>query len=108
MKPVMQPSRRITRIAVQRGQNDVTVVIYGDGVLPYRVFSVGSNQLRVDFPHVVTSLSFGVLSVEHRLLQDIRIGHHVDKLRLLFVMNAPVRYAVKAQGNILAIRLKGR
>ncbi|NKB80629.1 MAG: hypothetical protein GKS05_01770 [Nitrospirales bacterium] len=102
------PIRQLTRIAVQRGHDEVTVVIYGDGMLPYRVVAVGGNRLGVDLPYVVTSLSFQVLPVVHQLLQEIQISPHAEKLRLVFVVKRPVRYAIKTRENILAIRLKGR
>jgi len=63
----------------------------------------------MDLANVGTHLKFQELVVDHVLLSKIRIGRHPNKLRLVFdlnmALNKDLKYAVKARGNQLALRL---
>lgn len=96
----------LTLIMVRRGQEEVTVIMQGDGRFTYRVIPAGRTRLAVDLPDVVSSLSFKVLSVDHPVLKRIRIGRYPEKLRLVFDIIQPVRYAIKSLGNRLVVQMK--
>ena len=101
--------REIQKIAIRRGVNELTIVIQGNGPLTYRLVPVGSLRLSLDLPYVVSGIRFQVLPVDHRLLKQIRIGRHPNKLRLVLDLNHPfhqgLRYAIKAVGDQLAVFL---
>ena len=101
--------REIQKIAIRRGVNELTIVIQGNGPLTYRLVPVGSLRLSLDLPHVVSGIRFRVLSVDHKLLKQIRIGQHPKKLRLVFDLKHPLdqglRYAIKAVGDQLTLLL---
>ncbi len=101
--------RAIKKIAVQRGVDDITVVIQGNGPLTYRLSPVDSQRLSLDLPNVISAIRFQVLPVDHHLLKRIRIGQHPQKLRFVFDLNHTfdqgLRYAIKAMGDQLTVRL---
>ena len=101
--------RAIKKIVVQRGVDDITIVIQGTGPLTYRLRPVDSQRLSLDLPNVVSAIRFQVLPVDHLLLKRIRIGQHPKKLRVVFDLNHPLdkglRYAIKAMGDQLTVRL---
>ncbi len=96
----------LTGVTVQRHSEEITVIIRGHGPFRYQMVSIDSSRLAMDFPGGVSSLSFQLLSVENHLLKQIRIGQHPNKLRLVFDVTQPLRYAVKRGSNFLAIRFK--
>ena len=99
----------LTKVAIQRGEQDVTVVVEGNRPMAYKIIPIDAYRLSMDLEHVRTNLKFPELSVDHMLLARIRIGQHQDKLRLVFdlnlALNKELKYAVKARGNQLAVRL---
>jgi AMIN domain len=101
--------RAIKKIAVQRGLDDITIVIQGNGPLTYRLTPVDTQRLSLDLPNVVSAIRFQLLPVDHQLLKQIRIGQHPKKLRLVFDLNHPIdkglQYAIKVVGDQLAMRL---
>lgn len=101
--------RAIQKIAVQRGIDDLTIVIQGNGPLTYRLSPVDAQRLSLDLPHVISAIRFQELPVDHLLLKRIRIGQHPKKLRFVFDLNSSLnqglQYAIKAMGNQLTLRL---
>ena len=101
--------RVVTKIAVQRGVDDITIVIQSDGPLTYRLSPVDSLRLSLDLPNVIPAIQFQELPIDHVLLKRIRIGQHPRKLRLVLDLNSPlekgVQYAIKAIGNQVTLRL---
>lgn len=101
--------RAIQKVAVQRGIDDITIVIQGNGPLTYRLRPVDSQRLSLDLPDVVSAIRFQALPVDHLLLKQIRIGQHPKKLRLVFDLNHPLdkglQYAIKAKGDQVTVRL---
>ena len=99
----------LTRVAVQRGEWDVTVVVEGTQPLAYTIMPIDAFRLSMDLANMGTNLKFQELPVDHLLLSRIRIGRHPDKLRLVLdlnlALNKDLKYAVKARGNQLALRL---
>lgn len=101
--------RVVKKIAVQRGVDDITIVIQGDGPLTYRLSPVGLQRLSLDLPNVIPAIRFQELPIDHVLLKRIRIGQHPKKLRLVFDLNYSldkgVQYAIKATGDQVTLRL---
>jgi type IV pilus assembly protein PilQ len=54
---------------------------------------------------VSSPLKFQILPVDHPLLKQIRIGHHSDRVRLVFDLPQPVQYTVQPGKTQLAVRL---
>ncbi|MGH7252219.1 MAG: type IV pilus secretin PilQ [Nitrospiraceae bacterium] len=106
--PTSQPSaaaKTMTKVEVQRGDGEATVVILGDGEFSYAVRRVNRDRLIVDLANVTSPLRLQVLPVDHPLLKQIRIGHHSQKVRLVFDLPQPADYSVKPGTNQLAVRL---
>ena len=99
----------LTKVAVQRGEREVTVVVEGTYPMAYKVIPIDAFRLSWDLDNVGTNLSFRELPVDHMLLSRIRIGQHPKKLRLVLdlnlALNKDLKYAVTARGNQLALRL---
>ncbi len=98
-------ARMMSKVEVQRGDDDATVMILGDGSFVYDVRALKQDRLVVDLSHVSSPLNFQILPVDHPLLKQIRIGHHSDRVRLVFDLPQPVRYTVEPGKTQLAVRL---
>ncbi len=96
----------LTGVKVQRHSDYVMVMIQGHGSFQHQMIPIDRFRLAIDFPRGHSSLSFRHLSVNNHLLKQIRIGQHSDKLRLVFDMVRPLRYAAKRGKNILAIQFR--
>ncbi len=87
----------------------MTIVVEVDGRFSYRMFRVDEARLSLDLVNVVSSIRFKELPVDHAILKGIRIGQHLQKLRLVFDLNQVggqgVRYDVKETQNKLVIQL---
>ncbi|MEC4673716.1 MAG: AMIN domain-containing protein [Nitrospirota bacterium] len=98
----------LIKVAVQRGEHYVTVVLEGNHLMVYKIFPVDAFRVSLDLENVRSNLKFPELPVDHILLTRIRIGQHKDKLRLVFdlkmALNKELKYAVRARGNQLAVR----
>ena len=98
-------AKTLTKVEVQRGEGEATVIIFGDGRFSYEARLVNRTRLIVDLANVASSLRFPVLPVDHPLLKQIRIGHHSDRIRLVFDLSKPAGYSVQAENSHLAVRL---
>ncbi|MBI5410511.1 MAG: type IV pilus secretin PilQ [Nitrospirae bacterium] len=98
-------ARTMTKVEVQRGEGEATVVIYGDGEFAYDVRPLNHDRLIVDLARVDTPLRLQVLPVDHPLLKQIRIGHHSQKVRLVFDLPKRATYVVQPGSNSLSIKL---
>ena len=99
------PAKIMSKVEIQRGEGEATVVILGDGEFAYDVRTLKQDRLVVDLAHVASPLKFQILPVDHPLLKQIRIGHHSDRVRLVFDLPRPVQYTVQAGKMQLAVRL---
>jgi type IV pilus assembly protein PilQ len=99
------PAKTMTKVEVQRGEGEATVVIYGDGEFTYDVRPLNHDRLIVDLARVDTPLRLQVLPVDHPLLKQIRIGHHSQKVRLVFDLPKRATYVVQSGSTSLAIKL---
>ena len=105
MGSVPGPAKVMSKVEVQRDEDGATVVILGDGEFIYDVRALKQDRLVVDLPHVSSPLKFQILPVDHPLLKQIRIGHHSDRVRLVFDLAQPVQYTVRPGKTQLAVRL---
>jgi type IV pilus assembly protein PilQ len=99
------PARTMFKVEIERGDKEATVVIHGDGAFTYDVKPLNHDRLVVDLAHVTTPLKLPVLSVDHPLLKQIRVGHHADKIRLVFDLPRQSTYSVRPGSNSLMVRL---
>ncbi len=97
----------VSKVEVQRGDGEATVLILGDGEFTYDVRVLKQDRLVVDLANVATPLKLQVLPVDHPLLKQIRIGHHSDRVRLVFDLPQPIQYIVQSSKTQLAVRLMG-
>jgi type IV pilus assembly protein PilQ len=95
----------MSKVEVQRGEGEATVLILGDGEFTYDVRALKQDRLVVDLSHVASPLRFQILPVDHPLLKQIRIGHHSDRVRLVFDLPQAVQYSVQPGKTQLAVRL---
>jgi len=98
-------AKMMSKVEVQRGDDEATVTILGDGKFVYDVRALKQDRLVVDLSHVSSPLKFQILPVDHPLLKQIRIGHHSDRVRLVFDLPQPVQYTVQPGKTQLAVRL---
>ncbi|MCP9462841.1 MAG: type IV pilus secretin PilQ [Nitrospira sp.] len=106
--PALRASGQATvmnKVEVQRGDGEATVIILGDGEFTYDVRALKQDRLVVDLSHVSSPLRFQILPVDHPLLKQIRVGHHSDRVRLVFDLPQPVHYEVQPGKTQLAVRL---
>ena len=102
---VSAAAKTVTKVEVQRGYGQATVVILGDGEFSYAIKRVNRDRLIVDLANVTTPLRLQALPVDHPLLKQIRVGQHSQKVRLVFDLPQPADYSVKPGTNQLAVRL---
>ena len=99
-------AQTMTSIEVHPGADSVTVVIAGDGQLFPETNFLDESRLIIDIPAVSSTLRRSVVRADHYLLKKIRVGHHADKVRLVFdVPERPV-YSLVREDNKVVITLK--
>jgi AMIN domain len=97
----------LTSIDVQRGTNDIRVVITGDGKLPHHeVARLDERRLLIDIPGVASAISKPVISVNHQFLKRVRTGYHADRVRVVLDLAGTVAYSVEPQGANLIVTLR--
>jgi type IV pilus assembly protein PilQ len=96
----------ITAIEVRPQTDLVTVVVAGDGQLFPEANFLDESRLIVDIPAVSSTLRRSVIRADHYLLKKIRVGHHADKIRLVFdVPERPV-FSLAREDNKVLITLR--
>jgi type IV pilus assembly protein PilQ len=96
----------ITAIEVRPQTDLVTVVVAGDGQLFPEANFLDESRLIVDIPAVSSTLRRSVIRADHYLLKKIRVGHHADKIRLVFdVPKRPV-FSLAREDNKVLITLR--
>jgi type IV pilus assembly protein PilQ len=81
------------------------VTISGDGSLLHEALRVDERRLVVDIPRVSSEIHRPTLNVGHRLVKQIRIGDHSDKVRIVFDLGQQAEYAVETHGASLLVRV---
>jgi type IV pilus assembly protein PilQ len=100
------PAKTLTAVDIQRGVNDIRVVISGDGELAHEVTRLDARRLMIDIPHVASSVYKPVIPVNHQILKQVRLGYHVDRVRVVFDLSATAAYSVEPQGTNLIVTLR--
>ena len=100
------PAQSVTRIEVQPEGDQVVVVVVGDGKLFPDARLLDESRLVIDIPAVSSALRHSVVRGNHHLLKKIRVGHHADKVRLVFdVLERPV-FSLNQEDNKVLVTLK--
>jgi type IV pilus assembly protein PilQ len=100
------PAKTLTAVDIQRGVDDIRVVISGDGELAHEVTRLDARRLMIDIPHVASSVYKPVIPVNHQILKQVRLGYHVDRVRVVFDLSATAAYSVEPQGTNLIVTLR--
>jgi type IV pilus assembly protein PilQ len=96
----------ITGIDVRKDADRLSVTINGEGVLSHEAVRVDEHRLVIDIPRAFSTLRRPTVNVGHRLLKQIRVGDHADKVRLVFDLGQQAEYAVVPQGARLLVTVK--
>ncbi len=109
--PAESPSMRyvaqtLTSIEVRPESDLVTIVLAGDGQLFPETNFLDESRLIIDIPAVSSTLRRSVVQADHYLLKKIRVGHHADKVRLVFDVPERPIYSVTRDENKVFITLK--
>jgi type IV pilus assembly protein PilQ len=96
----------LTNIDVQQEADSVNIVISGDGNLRHHAHFVGERRLVVDVHQVASALSEPVLAVNHRLLKQIRLGTHADRVRVVLDLADKTTFSVEPQAAAIIVHLK--
>ncbi|WP_455387678.1 type IV pilus secretin PilQ [Petrachloros mirabilis] len=99
-------ARTLTGIELQRENGGLSVLVTGDGVLVHEETMLDRGRLVIDIPHVTSSLQKPVVRVNHPLLKQVRLGYHVDKVRLVFDLTGQADYVIEPQGANLLIKFR--
>jgi len=99
-------AQTLTRIDVQRGTDDIRVVISGDGQLAHEVTRLDERRLMIDILGVASAIHKPVISVNHQILKQVRLGYHADKVRLVLDLAGKAAYSVEPQGTNLIVTLR--
>jgi len=99
-------AQTLTRIDVQRGTDDIRVVLAGDGRLAHEVTRLDERRLVIDIPGVVSAIREPVISVNHQILKQVRLGYHADKVRVVLDLAGKAAYSVEPQGSNLIVILR--
>lgn len=99
-------AQTLTRIDVQRGTDDIRVVISGDGRLAHEVTRLDERRVMIDIPGVASAIRKPVISVNHRILKQVRLGYHADRVRVVLDLAATAAYSVEPQGSNLIVTLR--
>jgi type IV pilus assembly protein PilQ len=100
------PAQMVTQIEVRPAGEEVTVVVTADGRLYPHADMVDDSRLVVDLPAVGSGLDSSVVRGRHPLLRKVRVGHHADKVRLVFDTLQHPAYTVDQSGREVRITLK--
>jgi type IV pilus assembly protein PilQ len=99
-------AQTLTRIDVQRGTDDIRVVISGDGRLAHEVTRLDERRLMIDIPGVASAIRKPVISVNHQILKQVRLGYHADRVRVVLDLAEKAAYSVESQGANLIVTLR--
>ncbi len=99
-------AQTLTGIDIQKDAEGLSVSISGDGTLLHEATRLGEHRLVIDVPQVSSTIRKSLVNVKHRLLKQIRIGHHTDKVRLVFDLENGAEYVVEPHGATLVVKLK--
>ena len=100
------PAQSVTDIQIRPHGSQVTVHIVGDGKLFPEAKMLDDSRLIVDLPAVASALRNSTMRTDHQLLKKIRVGHHADKVRLVFDVLEHPSYSVSQMGRQVLVTLQ--
>lgn len=100
------PAQAVTEVEIRPEGRHISVAIKGDGKLFAQARRLEDNRLIVDLPAVASALGYAVLPARHDLLRKIRVGNHVDKVRLVFDLQRNPVHMVSDNGREILVTLK--
>jgi type IV pilus assembly protein PilQ len=101
-------AQTLTRIDVQRGADDIRVVISGDGRLVHEVTRLDERRLMIDIPGVASAIHKPVIVVNHQMLKQVRLGYHADRVRVVLELAGSAATSVEPQGANLIVTVRER
>jgi len=99
-------AQTVTAIEIRPETDLVTVVVAGDGQLFPEANFLDESRLIVDIPAVSSTLRRSVVRADHYLLKKVRVGHHADKVRLVFDVSERPIFSLAREDNKVLITLK--
>jgi type IV pilus assembly protein PilQ len=99
-------AQTLTRIHIQRGADDIRVVISGDGKLAHEVTRLDERRLMIDIPGVASAIHKPVISVNHHMLKQVRLGYHADRVRVVLDLADSAAYSVEPEGANLIVMIR--
>jgi type IV pilus assembly protein PilQ len=96
----------VTGIDVRKDVDRLTVTINAEGNISHEAQRVGDRRLVVDIPRAASTLRRPTISVGHRLLRQIRVGDHADKVRIVFDLGNQADYVIEPGGARLVVTVK--
>ena len=102
--PAVPPT--VTAIEVRKEAERLSVIINGEGVLSHEAVRVDERRLVIDIARASSALRRPTVHVGHRLLKQIRVGDHADKVRLVFDLGRQADYVVEPRGAQLLVTVK--
>jgi type IV pilus assembly protein PilQ len=99
------PAQSVTNIEVHPEGDRVTVAIVGDGTFFPAAKLLDESRLVIDMPAVASAFRHSTVQGQHQLLKTIRVGHHADRVRLVFDLLEQPAFSVEAKGNRVLVVL---
>ena len=100
-------AQTLTRVDVQRNADDIRVIISGDGRMVHEVTRLDERRLMIDIPGVASTIRKPVISVNHQMLKQVRLGYHVDRVRVVLDLAGSAVYSVEPHGgNFLVVIIR--
>ncbi len=104
--PEKQAALILTAIDVQQDPAAVKVVISGDGTLTPELTLIEENRLVLDVPRVASAIRKPIIKVNHQILNKIRLGYHVDKVRVVFDLASRATHSIETSPGSIVVSLK--
>jgi len=109
-KAATTPAKKITAIQPIRSDEEVKVYIIGDGsISDYNVFTLtGPARLVLDVMGVKLAATKGAVPPSDKLLKNVRVGEHPEKVRVVFDLIPPkgLPYQVTSVEDRLVVSFK--
>jgi type IV pilus assembly protein PilQ len=99
-------AQTLTRVDIQRGADDIRVVISGDGKLAHEVTRLDERRLMIDIPGVASAIHKPVILVNHQMLKQVRLGYHTDRVRVVLDLAGSATYSVEPEGANLIVTIR--
>ncbi len=96
---------KLNEVAFEPKDRQLTVNLLGDGLFRYNVTRVDAHRLVVDLHDVRAAFDGHVFAATHKLLKQVRVGRHADKVRLVLDLHRPVRYEAVPSSHAIALTL---